>query len=126
MKRKTAKEHIVLHPVISMLLLIVITILLSFVLSIFNFSATYNKIDPNTLEYIPTTESVTSILNLRGIKYIFANTVSNFANFTVLSHLIIVLVGSGVMEYSGFLKTSVGLLTRHTRKNTMNLHANTI
>lgn len=119
MKRKTAREHIVLHPVISMLLLIVFTILLSFILSLFNFSATYNKIDPITLEYIPTTESVTSILNLRGIKYIFANTVSNFANFTVLSHLIIVLLGIGVMEYSGFLKTAVGLLTRHTRKNTI-------
>ena len=117
MKKRTIKEHIVLHPVMSFMLLILATIIISFILNIFGFSATYNKINETTLEYASTTESVTSVLNLRGVKYIFANTVSNFANFTVLSQLIIVLLGIGVMEYSGFLKTAVGLLTRHARKN---------
>ena len=117
MKRRTNKEHIVLHPVMSFLLIIMAVVIVSFLLSLFGFSATYNKINETTMEYASTTESVTSILNLRGIKYIFANTVSNFANFTVLSQLIIVLIGIGVMEYSGFLHTAIGLLTRHARKN---------
>ena len=117
MKRKRIKEHIVLHPVMSFMLLILATIIISFILSIFGFSATYNRINETSLEYVSTTESITSLFNLRGIKYIFANTVSNFANFTVLSQLIIVLLGIGVMEYSGFFKTAVGLLTRHARKN---------
>ncbi len=117
MKKRTIKEHIVLHPVMTFLILIFVTILVSFLLSIFNFSSTYNRLNETTMEYVSTTESVTSLLNLRGVKYIFANTVSNFANFSVLSQLIIVLLGIGVMEYSGFLKTAIGLLTRHARKN---------
>ncbi|MBE6155381.1 MAG: AbgT family transporter [Firmicutes bacterium] len=116
-RRKKIKEKITLHPVMTFIVLIVIAIIISGVLSIFNVSVTYNALNSSKLDYVSTTESVNSLFNLSGIKYIFSNTVSNFANFTVLSHLIIVLIGIGVMEYSGFLKTAVGLLTKKAQKN---------
>ena len=116
-KRKT-REFIALHPVMSFIVLIFVVILLSAILSLFNFSATHNVLNSSG-EYISTTESVNNLLSLSGFKYIFSNTVSNFANFTVLSHLIIVLLGIGVMEYSGFLKTAVEMLTKRAKKNTI-------
>jgi len=117
MKRKKIKNHIVLHPVMSFIILMLITILLSGILSLFNVSASYTTLDLSTKEYVTSTEAINSLLNLSGIKYIFSNTVSNFAHFTVLSHLIIVLLGIGVMEYSGFLRTAIGILTRKSKKN---------
>lgn len=116
-KRKRYREKIAIHPVMTFLILIVIAIVMSGILALFNTSFSYSAINSVRGEFYTTTESITSLLNLSGIKYIFSNTVSNFANFTVLSHLIIILLGIGIMEYSGFLKTAIGLLTKKVRKN---------
>ena len=118
-RRKKIKEYVALHPVMTFLIIIFAVIILSGVLALFNVSVTYNTLNPVRMDYSSTTESVNSMFNLRGIKYIFSNTVSNFANFTVLPHLIIVLLGIGVMEYSGFLKLAVELLTKKAKKKVM-------
>ena len=68
---------------------------------------------------MPTNEAVVSLFNLSGLKYIFTNTVSNFANFTVLSNLIIILIGIGIMEKSGFLKTVITIVTKRVKKKTV-------
>lgn len=115
-RRKKIKERIVLHPVMAFIVLIVAAIILSGFLALFDVSVTYNALNATKLDYLSTTESINSLLSLSGVKYIFSNTVANFANFTVLSHLIIVLLGIGVMEYSGFLKTAVGILTKRAKK----------
>ena len=116
LKRKNALG---LHPVISFIILIVGVILVSGLLGLLNTQATYNAYSSLTDSYVPTTEAVKSLFNLSGLKYIFTNTVSNFANFTVLSNLIIILVGIGIMEKSGFLKTIVMLLTKRLKKKTV-------
>ena len=113
------KEKITLNPVMTFLILILATIVLSGFLSLIGFEATYNKIDTTTGEYIATSESVVSLLNLSGIKYIFTSTVSNFTAFTPLSMLIITLIGIGIMEKSGFLKTSFTILTKFCKKYTI-------
>ena len=118
-RMKKFQDKIVLHPVMTFIILIVLTILLSGFLSLFNTQATYNNYSNITNTYTNTTESVKSLFNLSGLKYIFTNTVSNFANFTVLSNLIIILIGIGVMEKSGFLKTIVTLVTKKMKKNTV-------
>lgn len=101
------------------LILSLIIIVLSGILALFNVQATYNEISSITGEYTVATEAVRSLFSLSGLKYIFTNTVSNFANFTVLSNLIIILLGVGVMEKSGFLKTLITLLTKKTKKTTV-------
>lgn len=118
-KRRKIKKNFLLHPVMSLLCLCFIVIILSGILSLFNVSFTYNLVNAAKLDYKSTTEAVESLFSLHGIKYIFSNTVSNFANFTVLSHLIIILLGIGVMEYTGFLKTAIGVLTKKAKKNTI-------
>ncbi len=113
------KEKITLNPVMTFLILILLTIVLSGFLNLIGFEATYNKIDVTTGEYTVTSESVESLLSLSGIKYIFTSTVSNFTSFTPLSMLIIVLIGIGIMEKSGFIKTTFTILTKYCKRFTI-------
>ena len=118
-KRRNNKTRNGFHPVISFLILIIGVIVLSGLLGLLGVQATYNNYSTLTESYVPTTEAIRSLFNLSGLKYIFTNTVSNFANFTVLSNLIIVLIGIGIMEKSGFLKTLFMLLTKKAKKKTV-------
>ena len=113
------KEKITLNPVMTFLILILLTIVLSGFLNLIGFEATYNKIDITTGEYVATSESVESLLSLSGIKYIFTSTVSSFTAFTPLSMIIIILIGIGIMEKSGFLKTTFTILTKFCKKYTI-------
>ena len=113
------KDKFTLNPVLTFLVLILITIVLSGFLHLIGFEATYNKIDLTTGELVATSESVESLMSLSGIKYIFTSTISNFTAFTPLSSLIIILIGIGIMEKSGFLKTTFTILTKFCKKYTI-------
>ena len=117
MKKRNLKERITLDPIMTLLILILITIVISGFLSLIGVQVTYNTISNDiSLEYTQGLVSVESLFSLSGLKYIFTTTVSNFVSFTPLSSLIIILIGIGVMEKSGFLKTVVTLLTKKTKK----------
>lgn len=111
------KEKMTLHPIMTLIIMIIITIVLSGFLSLLQTQVAYSKINASYLEYISTSVSVKSLFSLSGLKYIFTNTVSNFVAFTPLSSLIIILIGIGVMEKSGFLKTAITMLTKKAGKN---------
>ena len=113
------KEKMTLNPILTFLVLIAGVILLSGFLHLIGFEATYNKINLVTEEYTVTSESVESLLSLSGIKYIFSSTVANFTSFTPLSMMLIVLIGIGIMEKSGFLKTTFTILTKFSKKYTI-------
>jgi aminobenzoyl-glutamate transport protein len=113
------KERMTLNPVMAIIFLIAFTIILSGFLNLLGFEGTYNKIDLNTKEYIVTSESVESLFNLHGLKYIFSSTVSNFTAFTPLSTIIIILIGIGILEKSGFIKTTFTILTKFCKKYTI-------
>ncbi len=119
MKKIKERKKIGLHPVMTFIILCLTVIFISFILSLFNTQSTYSVFSSISRDYKLTTESITSLFNLSGIKYIFTNTVSNFANFTVLSNLIIILIGVGVMDKSGFLQTAVTLLTKKAKKTSV-------
>lgn len=113
------KEKMTLNPVMTFLILIFLVIVLSGFLHLVGFEGTYNKVDVTTGEYTVTSESVYSLLSLSGIKYIFSSTVSSFTAFTPLSMLIIILIGIGIMEKSGFIKTTFTILTKYCKKYTI-------
>lgn len=119
MKKLRTKEKLGLHPVMMLLVLSFITIIASGILRLFNVQATFNKISSVTGDFQVTTEAINSLFSLRGLKYIFTSTVSNFANFAVLTHLIIILLGIGIMVKSGFLKTIITLMTKKAKKTTV-------
>jgi len=116
-KIKRIREKIALHPIMSFLVLILITIGISGILALFDITETYNSVNikSNTLE--TTMVAVENLFSLRGIKYIFSNTVSNFASLTPVSMLLITLLGIGIMDKTGFLDTLFYVLTRKLRKN---------
>lgn len=119
MKVNKIKEKITLHPIMTVLILIGIITVSSFVLSLFGLQATVRKINPTSLEYTTSITEVSSLISISGLKYIFTSTVSSFVAFAPLSSLIIVLIGIGIMEKSGFLKTVFTLLTKNAKKNTV-------
>jgi len=112
--KKNKRQEI--HPLMTYIIFIIITILLSGFLHLLDIQGTYYKINEFNLDLVPQTYIVKSLLSLSGIKYIFTSTVSNFANFTVLSNLIILLMGISIMDKSGFLQTVITLTTKKLRK----------
>ena len=110
------KNKIVLHPIMSFIILIIITLCASGILGAVGLSTNYNLINSLSGDYESTTVSVTSLFNLSGIKLIFRTTVSNFASFAPLIMLIITLIGIGIMDKSGFLQSFFTLLTRKASK----------
>lgn len=115
-KFKKIREKILLHPMMAFIFLTGFVVLLSGILDLFDASVTYNTIDEKTGVYQATLVTVESLLNLSGIKYIFANTVANFASYAPLSMLLITLIGVGIMDKSGLLDTLFFVLTKKVPK----------
>ena len=119
MRKFKKKERQSLHPLMTYVVFIIITILASGFLNLMDSQATFHKINDVTLHMLPETEVVKSLFSLSGIKYIFTQTVSNFANFTVLSNLIILLMGVSILDKSGFLQTAITLTTKKMKRKTV-------
>ena len=118
MKRiRKIREKILLHPIMSFLILILITICFSGLLSLFDITSTYSVVNSKTNTLENTIVTIENLFSLRGLKYIFSNTVSNFASFTPLSILLITLIGIGIMDKTGFLDTLFYVLTHKLKKN---------
>jgi len=113
------KEKKALHPIMTLLILIGVTILISGVLHLLEISQEVYSINQTTLEYSNSLVQVENLFSMDGLIYIFRETASNFVNFAPLSSLIIILIGFGVMEKSGFLETAIIYLTKKLKKNTV-------
>lgn len=116
-KIKKIRDKVVLHPIMTFVILILITIGISGILYLFDITGTYSAVNEKTGALETTMVAVENLFSLRGLKYIFSNTVSNFASFTPLSMLLITLLGIGIMDKTGFLDTLFHVLTRKLRKN---------
>lgn len=116
MRKYDFKKKLKLHPIMTIVILIFATIVLSGILGYFDVSSNYLTVNPASLSYETVEVSVDSLFNPAGVKYIFSNTVANFVNFAPLSTLIIVLIGIGVMEKSGFLQAFFTIITKFSKK----------
>jgi len=99
-KLKLKKFH--LHPVTTFILLTGITMLLSWILSIFQVQATYNRLNLTTYELEKTLVAVENLFNYNGIKSLISESAKNFVSFTTLSTLLIALIGLSVAQTTGF------------------------
>lgn len=116
MLMKRSKNKIVLHPIMTFVILILATILISGILGAIGVSANYTSINTIRGDLDSTTVMVKSLFSLSGLKLIFRTTVSNFAAFAPLINLIIILIGIGIMDRSGFLEAFFTLLTKKQSK----------
>lgn len=111
------KKKISLSPMLSFIVLSIFTVILSGVLSFFNVQAEYSTVNSVTNELTTNVVEVQSLFSLYGLKYIVTNAVSDFVSFTPLSMLIITLIGIGILEKSGFMRTTLTLATKNASKN---------
>ena len=105
MAKKKKNKKLKLHPVTSFIILIIATVLLSAILSLFNVSASYDSINLKTNELEQTIVTVKNMLSYDGIKSMISNASTNFISFTTVSTLIITLIGVAVAEETGLIQT---------------------
>lgn len=91
------------HPVSSYIILIMIVMIVSFILSLFDFQSTYNIINQTDLSFQQVTVVVRNIFNYDGFKEIISSAAVNFMSFAPLSAFLIASIGLGLCESSGFL-----------------------
>lgn len=112
-KRKLRLKKFYFHPITIFMFLIIITIVLSGILSMFQAQATYNTVNVNTKELEPTLVVVESLLSFDGLKFIISNAAKNFLSFGPLGTLLLSLIGITVAEGTGLLEA---LTRRHLSK----------
>ena len=106
-------------PVYVFIMLTFATMFLSFVLSTMGVQAEYSTISSYTNSLQNNVVQVENMLSSEGLKYIVTNAVNSFVNFEPLAMLIIVLIGIGVIEKTGFARVFFTLITQNFRKNSI-------
>jgi aminobenzoyl-glutamate transport protein len=117
------------HPALIFAGLCVFVIVLSWVLSLFDVSVTYEVAETPPLEADETelggsqqpgavvppdyddvepvireeTTAIKSLISVEGIRFIFTSFVSNFANFSVVAVIFVAMIGVGVAEKAGLM-----------------------
>ena len=106
-------------PIMTFIILTIITIVISGILHLFSVQSEYVTYSKATSGLVNNVIEVKNLFSTSGLKYIVTHAVKNFVEFNPLSTLIIVLIGIGVLEKTGFLKTAFTLLTKNSKKNTL-------
>ena len=91
------------NPITSYFLLTLLVVILSGILSLFNFQTTYNVIDSTKLEYAQITSTIENLFSFDGLKYIVSNASKMFISFAPLSMFLIASICLSVAEASGFI-----------------------
>lgn len=110
-KKKMKLKKFNFHPITTFILMIISVLLLSWLLSVLQFQATYTIVRPENLELESVFVTVKNLLNFEGIKYIISNAASNFASFTPLISLLIALMGLSIAYASGLIDTFMKRVT---------------
>ena len=95
------------HPAIIFFILIGLVIVLSVILSLIGWSATYEAVDPVSHEVVERTTAVRSLLSADGIRFMFTSIVPNFLGFGAVGVIIVAMIGVGLAEESGLIATLV-------------------
>lgn len=107
-----------ISPVMTFIILTIVTMIFSGLLHLLNVQSEYTTVSV-TGTLVNNIVEVKNLLSLSGVKYVVTHAVKNFMSFTPLSILVIVLIGIGVLEKSGFLKSFFTILTKNSKKNTV-------
>jgi aminobenzoyl-glutamate transport protein len=100
------------HPAVIFVLLIVAVIVLSHLLYLLGFSATYESINPDTHQPEQVTATAKSLLTAEGIRFMYSNVVANFMNFNAVGVIIVAMLGVGVAESAGLIKALIRKLVQ--------------
>jgi aminobenzoyl-glutamate transport protein len=95
------------HPSVIFLILIAVVIVLSYFFHLAGTTADFQVVDPVTHEIKDTTTAVRSLITVEGRRFMLTSVIPNFLGFTALGVVIIAMVGVGLAEESGLIKTLI-------------------
>jgi aminobenzoyl-glutamate transport protein len=95
------------HPAVIFIWLILLVIVVSHLLYLMGFSATYETINPETHMLEEVTTTTQSLLTASGIRTLYSDVVSNFMSFNAVGVIIVAMLGVGVSETSGLIKALI-------------------
>lgn len=110
-KKKLKLKKYNLHPIITFMLLTLLVMLLSFIITSLGIQASYNEINPQTMELQSKLVSVENLMNYDGLKYIISSSAKNFVSFSPLSNLILALIGLSVAYSTGLIDSFIRRIT---------------
>lgn len=118
MKRDKRKKRIISHPITTFAIISTIVIILSGLLAFLEVNVEYDRITASG-EIESAVQTVHSLLNVQGIRYIFSSAAKNFVNFAPLGMILIALLGVGVAEKSGLLRVIFQKTTNKIKPKTL-------
>jgi aminobenzoyl-glutamate transport protein len=95
------------HPAVIFLILVGIVVVLSHVLYMAGASISYQALNPETHKPETATAAARSLLTAAGIRFIYSTLVPSFMSFTAVGLMIAAMVGVGVAEEAGLMKTLI-------------------
>ena len=107
-----------LHPVWFFSILIGVTIIISFILSLVNIQGTEYSIS-QTGKVTTTIITVNSLLGRTGLRFIFGDGINNLAKFTPFGAIIVGLIGVGALIKTGLLKEIFSRLSKKVPRRVM-------
>jgi aminobenzoyl-glutamate transport protein len=100
------------HPAVIFVWLILTVIVLSHLFYMFGFGATYESINPDTHQPEQVTATAKSLLTGEGIRFMYSNVVANFMGFNAVGVIIVAMLGVGVAETAGLVKSLIRKLVQ--------------
>jgi aminobenzoyl-glutamate transport protein len=100
------------HPAVIFVLLILSVIVLSHILYLMGFGATYESINPDTHQPEQVTATAKSLLTGEGLRFMYSGVVANFMAFNAVGVIIVAMLGVGVAETSGLIKSLIRKLVQ--------------
>ena len=113
------KKKVKLSPIMTFIMMTIIVIVLSGFLHLLNIQAEYSTVNTVSNEVVNNVVEVENLFSTSGIKHIVTSAVNGFVNFEPLATLIIILIGLGILEKTGFMRSFFTILTRNSKRNTV-------
>lgn len=113
------KKKVKLSPIMTFIIMTIIVIVLSGFLHLLNIQAEYSTVNTVSNEVVNNVVEVENLFSTSGIKHIVTSAVNGFVNFEPLATLIIILIGLGILEKTGFMRSFFTMLTRNSKRNTV-------
>lgn len=95
------------HPAVIFLILIALIVVLSHVLNLMGTTVAFQVVNPDTHAIDDASASVNSLLTVDGLRFMLTSVVPNFLGFTAVGVVIVAMVGVGLAEEAGLIRTLI-------------------
>jgi aminobenzoyl-glutamate transport protein len=95
------------HPSVIFLLLVALVIVVSHVFYLLGTTVAFQVVDPETHKIVDVTATVNSLITVEGRRFMLTSVIPNFLGFTALGVVIVAMVGVGLAEEAGLIRTLI-------------------